>query len=56
MEDIIRIVDNPARKIIFANVKGKGRVVLAEGDDYPKNGLVGMSVKGFKALLAEKTK
>lgn len=51
---INRVVDNQDQKFIAIFVKGRGRIVLLEGDDYPKNNLVGMSKKKFDEIVEAK--
>ncbi len=49
---IIKVIDQQERKKIIV-VTDKKRIILKEGKDYPKNGLVGMSLKKFKEDLAK---
>ena len=45
--EIIRAVDRVKDKMIIVFVQDVGRVVVLEGKKYPKNGLAGMSKKGY---------
>jgi hypothetical protein len=49
---INRIVDRPEDKKIIA-VTDKGRKILFEGEDYPKDGVLGLTKAKFEKRLAE---